>query len=272
LAARFPPDNVQYSKFDAKGTIMARDADAVDRSPDAPAVNTAIVATIGLHGSASTWVYNVVRELFLASCGETGSRAVYADRLDELPIDFGDARRVVIKSHHGSPELDDWLRARGAARILSLRDPRDAALSMAQRFRTPLQHTVAWLLTDCRRMAGVLQDAHLRLTYEERFFDQPATVFRIAASLDLRPDPAVALDIFARYATDAVRAFAARIPELPPERINKIPASTYDQVTHIHQTHIGDARSGKWRDLDAGTQEALTKVFMPFLEKFGYPP
>jgi len=40
----------------------------------------------------------------------------------------------VIKSHHGSEGMDAWLAAEGARVILSVRDPRDASLSMAQRF------------------------------------------------------------------------------------------------------------------------------------------
>ena len=44
-----------------------------------------MVATIGLHGSASTWVFNVVRELMIASFGENRISAVYTEELGELP-------------------------------------------------------------------------------------------------------------------------------------------------------------------------------------------
>ena len=112
-----------------------------------------VVATIGLHASASTWVFNVVRELMIARFGESAVSAVYAETLNELP---GEPARsdqpLVIKSHHGSPELDRWLAANDAQYFVSIRDPRDASISMAQRFKAPLGAAVHWLESDCRRV------------------------------------------------------------------------------------------------------------------------
>lgn len=51
-------------------------------SPGAPSLLT---AAIGLHGGASTWAFNVVRELILASVGENRVLAFYADDLEQLP-------------------------------------------------------------------------------------------------------------------------------------------------------------------------------------------
>ncbi|MEJ0052117.1 MAG: hypothetical protein WDN02_13065 [Methylovirgula sp.] len=236
----------------------------------APTSKASIVATIGLHGSASTWVYNIVRELLLATHGVDAAKACYADRVEDLPSDFGPETPVVIKSHHGSPEFDAFLRAHEATKILSLRDPRDAALSMAQRFRTPLQHTVHWLLRDCRRMAGVLNDADLVLKYEDRFFDQRAAVDKIALCLGVTVDAAKTSKLFDEYRTEAVRAFAACVSDLSPERIDETNASKYDRITHIHNIHVGDAQSGKWRRLPRKTRDDMTKVFSPYLRQFGY--
>jgi hypothetical protein len=41
-----------------------------------------------------------------------------------------------------------------------------------------------------------------------------------------------------------------------------------DRVTQILTPHIGDARSGKWRDLPPQSQEELTRVFRPFFGAF----
>ena len=229
-----------------------------------------IVATIGLHGSASTWVYNIVRELLVADHGVEAMKACYADRMDDLPSDFGAAMRVVIKSHHGSPEFDAFLRAHSATMIVSLRDPRDAALSMTQRFRAPLQHTVQWVLRDCRHMAAVLDEAELVLKYEDRFFDQHAVVDKIAHSLGSTADIDKKSQIFESYRTEAVRAFAAGIFNLPTERVDQTEASRYDRLTQIHNIHVGDAQSGKWRHLPRETQDKMTEVFSPYLRRFGY--
>jgi hypothetical protein len=230
-----------------------------------------VVATVGLHGSASTWVFNIVRELMIAAIGEDRVMAAYAEKQQDLPDETQRAGKcLIVKSHQGSPELDDWLTAQSAAIVLSVRDPRDACLSMAQRFNAELRHTVHWLARDCNRLALLAARGHFLLRFEDRFFDQLAAVARLAGVIGLDPNPASITAIFARYRTESVRAFAQLLDHLPPERVEP-GAIPKDRVTQIHGTHIGDARSGKWRDLPAPVQAELTRVFSPFLDSFGYP-
>jgi hypothetical protein len=228
-----------------------------------------IVATIGMHGSASTWVFNVVRELMIAAMGEIQVVSLYADQLAQLPDAAG--RCLVIKSHHGSAELDRWLAEAGARIFLSVRDPRDACLSMCARFRSPLAHVVPWIGNDCNRLLRLFPREHPMLRYEDRFFEQRDMVKRIAVSLGLQPPPAMIDAVFDRYRTDAVRAFAASLEQLPPERITTVVKFPMDRVTQILSPHIGDTLSGKWRDLPTHVQVELTRVYRPFLDRFGYP-
>ncbi len=112
-----------------------------------------LIATIGLHASASTWVFNVVRELLIAAVGEASVTCLHAERLDQiLDAAAPTGRHLVIKSHAGSLDLDAWLAQHRVCRFISLRDPRDAAISMAQRFTAPLAHTARWLAEDCNRL------------------------------------------------------------------------------------------------------------------------
>jgi len=232
-----------------------------------------VVATIGLHGSASTWVFNIARELMIATAGEANVHALYAETQDELPAEAERAaKHLLIKSHHGSPELDSWLQASSAIIILSLRDPRDASISMAQRFNARLEHAAHWVARDCKRLVHLAARGHTMLPFEDRFFDQPETAARLARVLGMELDDALIAPIFDRYRTESVRLFAARLDALPPDRmIVTATASRLDRVTQIHGTHIGDARSSKWRDLPAPAQAELTSFFSPFLERFGYP-
>ncbi len=43
-----------------------------------------------------------------------------------------------------------------------------------------------------------------------------------------------------------------------------------DRVTQIFRGHIGDTRSGKWHGLPTPLRDELTRVFGPFLDRFGY--
>ncbi len=230
-----------------------------------------LVATIGLHGSASTWVFNVIRELVTAAVGEAQVLTLYADEIGQVPAEAArGGRHMVIKSHHGSQGLDAWLGGEQARIFLSVRDPRDACISMSQRFSAPLDHTVRWLANDCNRMMRLAPMGHALLRYEDRFFDNRAAAEQLARALGLCVAPATIEVIFNRYRTAAVRGFAQRLGELPPERLTMVQTFTMDRVTQILDCHIGDASSGKWRALPDPVRAELTRVFAPFLDRFGY--
>jgi hypothetical protein len=228
-----------------------------------------LIATVGLHASASTWVFNVVRELMIAATGETHVMSCYADERAQVPEAAG--RHLVIKSHRGSQDLDDWLAASGARVFLSVRDPRDACMSMAQRFRSPIVHTARWIADDCDRLMRLAAQGHPLLRYEDRFFDDRQAPKRIAVMLGLAPDPAVLDAIFNRYTTESVRAFARSLAALPSERLTTVVSFPMDRVTQILAPHIGDTQIGKWLDLPIHKQAELTRAFRAFLDQFGYP-
>src|ERR1700761_7885951 len=93
------------------------------------------IATIGLHASASTWIFNVVRELMVVTLGEDSVLAIYEEEMAKIPDELTLAGRcLILKSHGGGTELDAWLETVGARVLLSVRDPRDAAISMSRRF------------------------------------------------------------------------------------------------------------------------------------------
>ncbi len=139
----------------------------------------------------------------------------------------------MIKSQPGSAELDAWLAQHGARVLISVRDPRDAAVSMAQRFAAPLAHTVRWLVDDCNRLLRLPPYGSSLLRYEDRFFEDPATIKGLAYTLGLRPTPAIVAAIFARYRTDAVRAFAQTLTARPTGRVTMVGQFPMDPVTRI---------------------------------------
>jgi hypothetical protein len=230
-----------------------------------------LIATVGLHGSASTWVFNIVRELVAATAGPERLLTFYADELGQLPAESARAgKHIVFKSHHGSHELDAWLKVRHAPIILSLRDPRDACVSMSQRFAAPLPHSVRWIARDCQRLARLAGQGHPLLRFEDRFFEDRRAVDGLSERLGISCDAGVKDSIFARYRPEAIRSFACKLEELPPERLTTVAGHLMDRVTQVLAPHIGDARTGKWRDLPAQVQADLTRYFRPFLDRFGY--
>ena len=234
--------------------------------PEAPS----IVVTIGLHGSASTWVFNVARELKQLECG-TSLKSGFADNLSAAMELFGSGLNdVVIKSHRGDAVLDRWIKNREAKIILSIRDPRDAALSMARRFQTPLSFTVRWVFADCLRMSSMIGRGHPLFRYEDRFFEKRQSLEMIAHHLGLSAFEEAFNGIFEQFTASSVRALASSLADKPRGEVDLVGRFRMDPHTQVLEGHIGDGRSEKWRDLDEGLQRRLTEYFADYLALFGY--
>ena len=231
-----------------------------------------VVSTIGLHGSASTWVFNIARELTVVSTGEAAMGSGFAEQVQAArALEKPGVTDLVIKSHRGDEAFDQWLKERQAKIILSIRDPRDAALSMARRFRTPIAFTSNWVLADCRRISALMGREHLLLRYENRFFEDPLSVRAIAETIDINVTAEVADQIFASYTASAVREIADSLIHLPPGHVQHVGRFRMDPKTQILEGHVGDRRSEKWRELDEASERRLTECFFDYLLWFGYP-
>jgi hypothetical protein len=117
-------------------------------------------------------------------------------------------------------------------------------------------------------MIKLTERPHVPLRYEDRFFEDRDAV---ASGLRLAVAPDDIARIFDLYRTEAVRSFSGGLKTLPPDRVFEGGGMLMDSVTQMHATHIGDTRSGKWRDLPRNAQTKLTEFFAPFLDRFGYP-
>lgn len=232
-----------------------------------------LVLTLGLHGSASTWSYNVVRELLVARFGARAVAACFANALDELFAEPRAMGRLMVCKTHGFPRIDMLAHLTQAPIIVTVRDPRDAALSLIERFGSTADAAIRSVAQDCEYAAWAAAAGHLVLRYEDGFFDSPDAVRQVASHLGLD----VAQDVVARIAgtwrTESVRAFAATVPDLPPERlVSQGSVFTFDRLTQIHRTHIGDGRIGKWRERFAPAAQAdLARLYASFLVRFRYP-
>ena len=235
--------------------------------------NPRVIMTVGLYSSASTWTFNVVRELMIARHGEGRVRALYSDLvatvLDDRQV-LG--RYAVWKMHFGEPAWDVFAQLTDPTILITVRDPRDAILSLVNRFDTRLDEASRAVARCCNRALQCARAGYPVLRYEDRFFADAGMVATIAEYIGVALDADVRNRIFASYTTEAVRALAGQVETLPPERIKGDPAiDVYDDVTQIHRGHIGDASVGKWhRQLTAEQQDALTARFAPFLQRFGY--
>lgn len=235
--------------------------------------NPRVIMTVGLYGSASTWVYNLARELLAARHGEARVHAVYSDTVSKVLEDRQTLGRYVVwKMHFGEPAFDVFAQFADPTMVLTVRDPRDAIVSLMNRFNTRLEVAVSGLARSCNRLVQCAAATHPVLRYEDGFFRDVEVARTIAAYIGAPVGDEAIRAIFNRYSTEAVRRFAQGVEALPAERVKGDPfVDLYDEVTQIHRGHIGDGSVGKWQwQLTAEQQQALTAHFAPFLARFGY--
>jgi hypothetical protein len=239
------------------------------------AVNTGsgVTATLGVYGSASTWVFNVLRELSLVHYGAERVHAVFSDSVPQVLQDpKARDRHIVWKLHRADACWQTFAALAGARMVLTIRDPRDAMASIMQRFGVGLNAACADVVHTMMRVAENAADGHATLRYENRFFERPETVGALADYFGCTVSEAEQTRIFEAYTSERVKQFSQALDTLPAARLKAIGDWTrYDDVTQIHRTHIGDQRVGKWREyFDAAQQAAINTRLAPYLRAFQY--
>ncbi len=251
---------------------MARPADGGGALPRCGP--PALILAVGVRGSASTWAFNVARELAEAALGSGRVAACFANTPADLAAAAAGGAACVVCKTHGMAGLARLSGQEGTRLIVTIRDPRDAVLSLIGRFGAPPPAALRGVAESCNAVLGCAARDTPVLRYEDGFFEQAETVAQLAQHLGLQVAAAEQTRIFAAWRTASVRAFAATVPTLPAGRLVDDGATfCFDRLTQVHRTHIGDGRVGKWRDRFGPAARAdLVRVFGPFLGRFGYPP
>jgi hypothetical protein len=227
---------------------------------------------VGVYGSGSTWVFNVVGRLFrlFAEAGEVLS--IFADEFSRGQEEqVRRAEFLVVKCHRPSATLRVMARLAAMPTILTIRDPRDAVASMMTRFEMTLPEALGAVKETCDAILLTRSDAAaLLLRYEDGFINRPETIEAIARRLELSISEEQRDAIFAALTPDAVSeaiaGFKARgvfgdrraLLALEPE-------------TQWHLNHIGDRRVGKWREVVSEAEGAgIVHATRDYCAAFGY--
>jgi len=230
---------------------------------------------LGMYSSASTWIYNVVQEVArtLSPTGTVTPIFVYGS----LP-DLSEATGYpVVKTHAGGNA--DELGQLAKAIIITIRDPRDAIVSLMTHNRLPFEFALnvteasAWA---CARLVG--HERSILFRYEDRFFDDPRTVASIAALCSHALSRAECERIFALFRRETVEAFIASIETLPTSgtQFDDVAGQwdTYDEVTGWHKHHAGrKGEIGRWQhELLSVQAQAIEDRMRQWMMRFGYHP
>ena len=235
----------------------------------------------GIYGSASTWVYNVCRMLISADSQQDAVAALYADApfSDAHPdlwsgppitAEYWDA--AVIKMHEGSPEVLDAIHQNAAMTVITVRDPRDAIVSVMQRFQWDFDYAFERVCQSVFFIDRILQErSSLVLRYEDSFMCDPDTIRKIASHLSISIDNIDAMRIFYELCPKSIDKITLGYRH-DDESIAVDPAGRlYDKTTHWHQQHLGDGRTGKWREyLHRRERKKIRDICWKEITRLGY--
>jgi hypothetical protein len=233
-----------------------------------------IISCLGMQSSASTWVYNVVREILKAAnighaafLGETFGDLVKADT-------FGH-RTAVIKAHRFEGGLTKVIQLAGNKLIVSVRDPRDATASLVQRFGADIHSCAAAINRSLATIYSIVALAdHITFYYDDYFSESVENVAKLCAYLDISLSASEIRDIFERYRAESVRSFIATIDSLPSDqKISESDSDVADRDTQFHRNHMTDMKTGKWSSVFSGDDkrslDALFRAYAGLIERRG---
>ena len=233
-----------------------------------PLKNPRVVLCLGLKSSGSTWLYNVAIQVLKEASPKPKVAAFYADNFRMLPTGSDAADVLVIKTHEPTDAILYLTRFARGRMLVTVREPRDAAASLMQRFG----HSFEGALKDVTAEGAILAALKRRVPsmvfrYEDGFTENEKTVARIARHLG------VALSDAARR-----RIFRALTKEAVKKKIGKVLAEdahpdTFDLQTHWHPGHVGDGRVGKYKSVLAPAQQkTVLAATRAYRRAFGYLP
>jgi len=231
---------------------------------------------LGMYASASTWTYNLVKQIAATLLPDRPVLSRFV--ADELPTpQEAEAHTVVVKTH-ASIAYEELAR-RATAIIITIRDPRDAIASLLTHNKVPFEMALNVTEATAGMCGHFMSDPRaVALKFEDRFFDDPATVARIAARFPGMLSDADAARIFAALRRGAVDSFIANLDALASAKTEFDDVTghwdTYDPLTGWHKHHARrTAEIGRWRrELTPEQAVAIEQRLGRWMKRFGYAP
>lgn len=218
----------------------------------------------GLHGSGSTWLFNLVREIAFAAGWPFLSQFAPAET-DFFPTLFH-GQRLIVKAHAPPTDMRIFMAAASEPVTLSVRDPRDAVVSMMRRFGMSCQDALGQIAGDAENLVALAKLRSVQVwRYEDGFTSREATFDKVAELLGAHPSIEQRSAILEKLSPDGVRQTIDAL-----DAADRLPGGV-DIATHWHRNHVGDGRVGKFAEaLSAEQQAEIMRRTRAFCEQFGY--
>jgi GR25 family glycosyltransferase involved in LPS biosynthesis/glycosyltransferase involved in cell wall biosynthesis len=245
-----------------------------DEKAGKPAATTRplVFSCFGQHGSGSTWMFNLARDV--CKTKSIPFTSIHRDWSINLPWQTPGVRVIVAKSQNPMADFQAFVANSLDPVVITVRDPRDAVVSFMQRFSNSLaksfDEALAAIALSAERLVAIkrLRDVPV-FRYEDGFVGAQSTIEKVAELLGVRLSEQEASEVLANLEPDAVRK---KIGELEKSGVIKTEAD-WDRESQWHKGHVGDGKVGKWRDVLTQEQEReILDRTKDYCETFGYAP
>jgi hypothetical protein len=234
-----------------------------------------IYCCLGMYGSGSTWLYNVMLGIAAATVAP-GTR--FAAGLIHFPnqIDLEQIDRdpfFVMKCHHLGQDVMDVIRSRLRSLMISIRDPRDAVVSLGRHPGHDFESAFGSVLHSAQECARRMHEPKTTVfRYEDGFTADPASVAKIAEGMGLHLSPDECWRIFQKNSRQNVEALILFLKESGRMQMDQGDADLHNPLTQWRLGHIG--RSGKvgmWKEQLTPSQiEVINRELGGWMEQHGY--
>jgi hypothetical protein len=206
-----------------------------------------LILCAGMVRSASTWIFNVVREIVQK---RKGVEFIYADSFDQNAFDVFNGNPVVLKSHWPDAGITILAKVLCIPVIVSIRDPldcvasltaRDAEISVDAAIESVFRSSEAMLLLQQRFPASKV----IRYENVNRMSECVCDIARfISEDITEEEGNAIAEKLSLGNVTKIIHGLASEgvFGLLPNFRV-------LDSRSQWHYNHVGDGRSGKYDNL-----------------------
>ncbi len=229
-----------------------------------------LFACFGQHGSGSTWMFNLAREI--CRTAEVPFVSAHRDSYANLPWNEAGSSLIIARSQNPMDDFLQYIVNSKSSAVISVRDPRDALVSFMQRFSKSLapnfDDALKAITYSARRLVELQQRRRLPVfRYEDGFVGQRETLDRVAEMLGVVLSDDQQHAILSGLSAEAVKKKIADLEAAGAIQGEKV----WDKETHWHANHVGDGRIGKFREALSPEQESeILRATREYCECFGY--
>ncbi len=184
----------------------------------------------------------------------------------------GVAEPTLIKTHGVAPLALQWLTEGKLRAICTYRDPRDCVASdltfLGWDFKTIVRRVLqSFEFLD--HYQGLSSIYFIR--YEDMMRDTLGQIRGIADHLGIRTTDATLRRIDGETNIQSSLKICQTLKHRSADQVLHVAEHRVDPDTQLHDNHIHNSRTGRWRDeLSVNQAAELNSVFRPWLLKFGY--